>query len=148
MDLEAKKAIVRRIRGGLKVTEVFCTRILKGTHGSVLVGLTTTLDHDMPLAEAEIAALLLGQRVDQLAYDRAVSDGVISSRDYEFASNQTKINYNHKIGVRLEKLDAKAEKAPSTDDEDDEILHLEIEDDEPVVADDVVKPIRMGGSKR
>jgi len=146
MDLEAKKAVVRRIRENLKVTEVFCTRILKGSHGSVLVGLTTTLDHDMSMGEAEIAALVLGQKVDQLAYDRAVSDGVISSRDYEFASNQTKINYNHKIGERLNKIAAKIEVVK--DEGDDLALDLEIEEDDPVVAPDVVKPLRMGGSKR
>ena len=141
MDLEAKKAIVRRIRRELDVTEVFCTRILKGSQGSVLVGLTSTLDKGTSLEEAEVATLLLGLKVDQLAYDRAVSDGVISSREYGFATQQTKINYQHMISKALDKLgEGEVEKASSQSTV--VVLDFEIEQDD---VPDVVLPLRMGG---
>lgn len=102
MDLEEKRALVRKATRNLRLTEVQCTRVVKG-EGSVFVGLTATFKDEPTIKEAEIAALFLGQRVDQLAYDRAVSDGVISSDEYELASHQTKVNYNHKINERLDR---------------------------------------------
>lgn len=94
MDLEAKKAVVQRMRRSLGVTEVFCTRILKGNNGSVLVGLTATLDKDTNMEEARVATLLLGNEVEQLAYDRAASSSVISEKQHRFMSAKTRANYN------------------------------------------------------
>jgi hypothetical protein len=102
MDVEEKREVLRKVTRNLRFTEVQCTRVVKGD-GSVFVGLTATFNDDPTLKEAEIAALFLGQRVDQLAYDRAVSDGVISGEEHELASRQTKINYNHKINERLDR---------------------------------------------
>jgi hypothetical protein len=100
MDVEEKRAFVRRVTRSLQVVEVQCTKVVKGD-GSVFVGLTATFEGEGSLKEAEVATLLLGQRVDQLAYDRAVSGGVITADEYDLASRQTKANYNYKINERL-----------------------------------------------
>lgn len=115
MDLEAKKAVLRRIRNGLKVTEVFCTRIVKGNHGSVLVGLTATLDKEASVEDGKIAALLLGAEVDQLAYDRAAAGSVISEKQHGVASRLTKNNYSGLVNDALERkarVEAKANGTP------------------------------------
>lgn len=109
MDLEAKKAVVQRMRSSLGVTEVFCTRILKGNNGSVLVGLTATLDKGTNMEEARVATLLLGNEVEQLAYDRAASSSVISEKQHRFMSAKTRANYNMLLDqavVKVEPLEA------------------------------------------
>jgi len=110
MDLEAKRAMVRRIREGLKVTEVFCTRIVKTRQGSVLVGLTASLDDPCSLEESEIATLVLGEKVDQLALDRALAGSVITANERSRASHATKSNYNIIIDDRLSKLGGKPDR--------------------------------------
>lgn len=106
MDLETKKAVIRRMRRDLKVTEVFCTRILKGNNGSVLVGMTATLDQNASLEEAAVATLLLGAEVDQLAYDRAASTSVITEKQHQVASQKTKANYSMLVSEALDKMPA------------------------------------------
>lgn len=101
MDLEAKKAIVRKMRNALDVSDVFCTRILKNQRGSVLVGLTASLPDGTTLEEAEIATLILGERVDQLALDRAQADGLIGAKERTWASAMTKDQYHLLLNDRL-----------------------------------------------
>jgi len=93
MDLKAKKAIVRKIRRGLRVTEVTCTRSVKSYNGSVLVGMTAITD-EATLEESSLAALILGAEVDQTAYDRAMAGSVISSKEHGTASQVTRNNYS------------------------------------------------------
>ena len=102
MDLEAKRAMVRRIRSGLSVTEIFCTRILKTNRGSVLVGLTASLDDPSSIEEGEIAALILGEKVDQLALDRALAGSIITAKERTYASALTRDNYHLLIDERLQ----------------------------------------------
>ena len=104
MDLEAKKAFIRRVRDMLKTNEVFCTKIVKGPRGeSVLVGLTASLD-GLSVDEARVATLLLGAEVDQLAFDRAAAGSVISAKDHRKASQATKANYSKLIDEALQRV--------------------------------------------
>ena len=115
MDMDAKKAIVRRIRDNLKHNEVFCTKIVKGPKGeSVLVGLTASVDGLSP-EEAEIATLVLGQEVDQLAYDRAAAGSVITSGDHAIRSKKTKANYSMLINEALDRIAKKTLRLTGTD---------------------------------
>jgi hypothetical protein len=104
MDLEAKRAMVRRIRAGLSVTEIFCTRILKTKDGSVLVGLTASLDDPSAMEEGEIATLILGERVDQLALERAMAAGLISDKQRAWGSDLTKNNYHLLLDEHMQKV--------------------------------------------
>lgn len=123
MDMEAKKATVRRIKKGLEITEISCTRVVKGSHGSTFVGLTAAMDSSTSLLEAEAAVLVLGARVDQLTYDRALAGRVISSEDHEFASRHTRANYHTMMSEALDKLEKSGETGEA------EALDLEIEED-------------------
>jgi len=105
MDLDAKKAIIRKMRSKLAVGEVFCTRIVKGSNGSVLVGLTATIDANATPEEAALATLLLGSEVDQLAYDRAIAGSVITVKDHTVASQKTKANYTKLLAEALDRLE-------------------------------------------
>lgn len=125
MDLEAKKAVVRRVRRNLEVTEVFCTRILKGNHGSVLVGLTATLDKNATVDEAKVATLLLGAQVDQIAYERALAGSVISERDYKVASRKTRTNYSRLVDGVLSGVEEVAPDPDSIEEVEEEPNELE-----------------------
>ena len=102
------KTFVRGVRAKISVTDLFCTRILKVKHGSVLVGLTADLGDGATVEEAEVAALILGERVDQLAYDRALATSLISERERGNASQLTRDNYSLLVQERLDKLPAPA----------------------------------------
>jgi hypothetical protein len=111
MDLEAKKAFVRRVRAGIKVGEVFCTKIVKGPKGeSVLVGLTADLGN-LSITEAEVATLVLGARVDQVAFDRAAAGSVISSGEHAVRSRKTKANYSMLLDEALQRVERAKEVA-------------------------------------
>jgi hypothetical protein len=116
MDLEAKKAIVRKMRNALGVTDVFCTRILKTQQGSVLVGLTASLPDGTSVEEAEVATLILGERVDQLAFKRALANSLVTAKERTFAASVVKDNYHLLIDEVMQGMtpeNQKATKVPS-----------------------------------
>jgi hypothetical protein len=111
MDLDAKKAVIRRIKKNLTFTEVFCTRIVKESGGgSVLVGLTATLPADATMDDAHVATLVLGAEVDQLAYDRCLAGRGCSARQHDVATTVIKSNYTKMISEALDKQAKRAEK--------------------------------------
>lgn len=114
MDLAAKKAVVRRVRDSIGVSEVFCTRILKTRAGSVLVGLTASVDENASMDESEIATLILGERVDQLALDRALASSLITAKERTFASSIVKDNYHLLIDERLQRISRKGDDSKET----------------------------------
>lgn len=100
------KQFVQDVRAKINVRDIFCTRILKVRGGSVLVGLTADLEGGATLEEADVATLILGDRVDQRAYDRALATSLISARQREEASQLTRNNYTLLIQERLDKVPA------------------------------------------
>jgi len=112
-----------RIRDGLKITKVVCTRAIKGRAGDTFAGLAAawnTVQEDggqglvhvgleeadpqvqgMTLKEAVIAAHLVGLQVDLVALQNACAGGVIDENRLVADIQATKHNYMLLIGSAL-----------------------------------------------
>ena len=109
--MEDLKEKILRIKQGMKVTKVVCTRSVKGRNGDAYVGFSavwnttqddgiTATDSDtadavqgMDLKEAILASHLLAREADIAAHQHAASGGTISPQYAKDAIQAIKANY-------------------------------------------------------
>lgn len=109
--MEDLKDKVQRIKQGLKVTKVVCTRSVKGRNGDAYVGFSavwnstqddgpTATDADtagsvqgMELTEALLASHILAREADIAAHQHAASGGTITKQYAHDAIQAIKANY-------------------------------------------------------
>ena len=109
--MEDLKEKILRIKQGMKVTKVVCTRSVKGRNGDAYVGFSavwnttqddgiTATDSDtadsvqgMDLKEAILASHLLAREADISAHQHAASGGTISPQYAKDAIQAIKANY-------------------------------------------------------
>lgn len=107
------KIFLEKVKNGLKITKVVCTRSVKSPRGDIFVGfsaawnsiqddggqnLLETMEEDvsnqgMSLKEARAAAHLLAMQADVSAYENAVASCLISPDKAERAIRVIKSNY-------------------------------------------------------
>lgn len=119
----AVKAVVDRVKARMKITKVVCTRSVKGARGEVYVGFASAWNsvqedaghnlvhtglseedetvQGMTTREAKEAALVLGWQVDQLAFERAMAGGVVTSDQYVEAIKALNHNYTQLIANHI-----------------------------------------------
>lgn len=110
---------LRRIRKGLRITKITCTRSIKGRNGDTFVGFSAAWqsvqdDHGgpgadvmatatddqvyaaqgMPLKDAKIARQMLAMECDLAALESALANGTISPNYFKDAARGVKNNYN------------------------------------------------------
>lgn len=113
---------LRRIRAGLRITKITCTRSVKGRNGDSFVGFSAAWqsvqdDHGgmgadlMPdqeeeeamtgqgisLSDAKIARLMLSMECDLAALESAAANGSISSEYFRDSVRGIKDNYNRLV---------------------------------------------------
>jgi len=130
MDTEEKRAIVRRVRDGLLITKIVCTRTVKTPKGDVFVGFSAVWDNiqedagpgtdligvleedtdtamalrGLPLdRDLKVAVYILGSEVDQAAHDRALAAGMISTAERNKANRLSSNNASLLISEALDK---------------------------------------------
>ena len=124
MDKDAIRTAVKKIRSGMKITKVVCTRSVKGKAGDSYVGFSaawnsvqedggqnlafTGGDNDesetlsgMSLQEATVAACLLAREADLAAHNHALAGGNISPSYHRDAIAGIKSNYSRLIVLAL-----------------------------------------------
>ena len=125
------KEELTRIKKGLRVTKVVCTRSIKGRYGDAYVGFSAAWDtiqddagggadlnsaqdgdvkaahHDggMTLKEAKMAALVLGLQADLAATDNAMAGSTITVDQRLGAQKAIKHNYASLMSEVLAKAD-------------------------------------------
>ena len=121
------KALVAKIKAGVKITKVVCTRAVKGKGGESYVGFSAAWDtiqddtggggellsahtgaevqashgQGLSLKEARIAALLVGMQVDIAAHDHAMAGGNITIEQRDMAVRNIKGNYSQLMAELL-----------------------------------------------
>ena len=126
----ALKAELTRIKNGLRITKVVCTRSIKGRYGDAYVGFSAAWDtvqddagggadlvsaqdsmdiqaanhtSGMTLREAKMAALVLGLQADLAATDHAMAGSTITSDQRDGANRALKANYAKLMSDALSK---------------------------------------------
>lgn len=120
MDNDELRALITRVKAGLKITKVVATRSVKGARGDTFAGFSAAWnsvqedggqdlvkageDTDdsqtlsgMTLQEAIVASCLLGREADMAAYRNAVAGGNISQDTANGALAAIKSNYSKMI---------------------------------------------------
>jgi hypothetical protein len=106
------KATIRRIRDGLKITKVVCTRSVKGRGGDTFCGFSAAWDSvqedggqdmenvmddasqsGMSFKDAKVAAYLLGMQADTTAFENAAAGSIIRKDESDQAVRAIKHNY-------------------------------------------------------
>jgi hypothetical protein len=113
------KDTLKKIKGGVRITKIVCTRSVKGRNGDTYVGFSaawdtiqddagggadqiTALDEidaakslgqGLSLRESRMAALVLGMQVDIAAHDQALAGGNLSMEQRTMAVRSIKANY-------------------------------------------------------
>lgn len=117
MTSDEIRDLVKRVKDGMRITKVVCTRSVKGRNGDTYVGFSaawdtvqedggqglvhTSADEDdaeslnaMTLREAVVASCLLAREVDIAAYRNAMAGGNISAQFAQDAIKSIKANYS------------------------------------------------------
>lgn len=117
MSQDELKALVQRVKAGLRITKVVATRSVKGNGGDTFVGFSAawnSVQEDggrdlvavgeegdaadslsgMTMQEAVVANLLLAREVDIAAYRNAAAGGNISQNHANDAINVIRSNYS------------------------------------------------------
>ena len=120
MNQDELKALVARVKSGLKITKVVATRSVKGRGGDTFVGFSAAWnsvqedggqdllkvgdDTDeaqsltgMTMQEAVVASILLAREADTAAYRNAAAGGNISSEHANGAIQAIRSNYSKMI---------------------------------------------------
>jgi head-tail adaptor len=120
MEQAELKALVARVRAGLRITKVVATRSVKGQRGDTFAGFSAawnTVQEDggqgvisageetdeaqsltgMTLQEAIVASCLLGREADTAAYRNAAASGNISKEHSDSAIRAIRANYSKLI---------------------------------------------------
>lgn len=126
-DKQKIKEVVSKLRKGLRVTKIVCTRSVKGKAGDHYIGLSaafaaawnTTQDdaggaadlnsaqdgdehlaqNGLPLDEARIAAHLLALEADLLAHDHAMAGSNISPEQRDQAQKAIRHNFSRLVAA-------------------------------------------------
>lgn len=117
MSNDELRALVLRVKSGLKITKVVATRSVKGRGGDTFVGFSAAWNsvqedggqgvvtameegeesssiNGMTMQEAIVANLLLAREVDTAAYRNAAAGGNISQSHADAAVSAIKANYS------------------------------------------------------
>jgi hypothetical protein len=117
MSNDELRALVQRVKAGLKITKVVATRSVKGRGGDTFVGfsaawnsvqedggqgvITAGEDSDegnnlngMTMQEALVASILIAREADTAAYRNAAAGGNISQSQADGAITAIKSNYS------------------------------------------------------
>lgn len=137
MEKDEMKAFVARVRAGLKITKVVCTRSVKGKMGDSFVGFSAAWNsvqedggqglvsvgdegddsetlNGMTMQEATVAACLVGREADIAAHNNALAGGNISVNYYNQAITAIKGNYAKMIVSALNGVNPNAADKPDT----------------------------------
>lgn len=119
------KDFLNQVKSKLRVQKIVCSRAIKGTQGTTFVGFSAAWDsvapeeggnqelvenafgettQGMSLAQARVAAHLLGMQTDVGAYERAAAGGNISREYADQAIKVIKANYSVLIRSDFEKV--------------------------------------------
>jgi hypothetical protein len=117
MSNDELRALVQRVKAGLKITKVVATRSVKGRAGDTFVGFSAAWNsvqedggqglveagkegedanslNGMTMQEALVASILLSREADTAAYRNAAAGGNISQAHADDAVAAIKSNYN------------------------------------------------------
>lgn len=117
MSNDELRALVQRVKAGLKITKVVATRSVKGRGGDTFVGFSAAWNsvqedggqgvanamddgdeahslNGMTMQEALVASILLAREADTSAYRNAAAGGNISQSHADAAVAAVKANYN------------------------------------------------------
>jgi hypothetical protein len=117
MSNDELRALVQRVKAGLKITKVVATRSVKGRGGDTFVGFSAAWNsvqedggqgvlnagedsddgnnlNGMTMQEALVASILIAREADTAAYRNAAAGGNISQTHADGAIAAIKSNYN------------------------------------------------------
>ena len=117
MSQDELKALVQRVKAGLKITKVVATRSVKGRGGDTFVGFSAAWNNvqedggrglvavgdegdeaatlnGMTMQEALVASILLAREADTAAYRNAAAGGNIAQDHANDAINAIRSNYS------------------------------------------------------
>lgn len=117
MSNDELRALVQRVKSGLKITKVVATRSVKGRGGDTFVGFSAAWNsvqedggqgvvnagddadegnnlNGMTMQEALVASILLSREADTAAYRNAAAGGNISQSHADAAITAIKSNYS------------------------------------------------------
>ena len=133
MSQDELKALVQRVKAGLKITKVVATRSVKGRGGDTFVGFSAAWNsvqedggqgvanamdegdeahslNGMTVQEAIVASILLAREADTAAYRNAAAGGNISQSHADGAIAAIKSNYSKMIVQALGNADGNGSK--------------------------------------
>ncbi len=133
MSQDELKALVQRVKAGLKITKVVATRSVKGRGGDTFVGFSAAWNsvqedggqgvvnamdegdeanslNGMTMQEAIVASILLAREADTAAYRNAAAGGNIPQSHADGAIAAIKSNYSKMIVQALGNADGNGSK--------------------------------------